>query len=783
MKLYTGVVEDILDPLKSGRVRVRVFGLHTDDKTLIPTEKLMWASVMLPVTSASVSGIGLSPTGMVNGSWVIVYFYDTDEQYPIVLGTIPAIPKDNMNQTSEEETSFGSITDVVPTNQTPPDQTEKSVPIPETATPSGARKTTEFAFSDSGKQLLMDLESFSAKAYKDSGGVWTVGYGSTTVDGVPVTSETVITKDKALSELVNHINKHVAPVIKSKVKVVITQQMYDALVIFSYNVGSGAFSGSTLLKNLNTEKYKDAAANFNDWIFVGGKESNGLKNRRNKEKALFLSGGIPDSSGDVSDVPTQDTTTNTDSTTSVDDNGTVTYNTNLIGKNLGFKDPDGIYPKYYNEPDVHKLARHQDIKKTVVFKKEAARELEVPIANSEYVWDQPPIPYNAEYPFNNVMVTKSGHIQEFDDTPDARRIHTYHASGTYNEIDDNGTNVRRIVGESYEIIERDGYLHIKGNNHICIDGNHSLLIQNASSIEVVGTCNITIHNSAALNVSGNLDIGVGGDLNIKAANNINMDAKFIFQNSNTTTNILPGEIKATKPVIFKPLKQVKRGEESAMNYEAPEDGDPSQSIADRIDKGEVTREELESTNNPDVQEKYDDSETPKQTPEVIEASCDTFKTMTDFSTSIKLSNNFTLGKLNKNGTRKLTEFKGVQPATIACNLKQLCENILERIYTKYPNMIITSGYRRYGDVPASAKNSDHYYGYAVDIQIPGFARKDYYNYAKELVQTVPYDRILLEYNGSSTWIHISYKGSANRKEIFTMNNHARISKFGEFVLV
>ena len=89
---FTGVVEDIFDPMQMGRVRVRCFGYHTADKAQIPTEDLPWALVMMPVTSASMSGIGQSATGILQGSWVIGFFRDgPSAQDPIVLGTIPAL--------------------------------------------------------------------------------------------------------------------------------------------------------------------------------------------------------------------------------------------------------------------------------------------------------------------------------------------------------------------------------------------------------------------------------------------------------------------------------------------------------------------------------------------------------------------------------------------------------------------------------------------------------------------------------------------------------------------
>ena len=89
---FTGVVEDIKDPYELGRVRVRCIGFHTDDKNLIKTEDLPWATPMTPVTSASMSGIGVSATGILQGSWVIGFFRDgASAQDPIILGTIPAI--------------------------------------------------------------------------------------------------------------------------------------------------------------------------------------------------------------------------------------------------------------------------------------------------------------------------------------------------------------------------------------------------------------------------------------------------------------------------------------------------------------------------------------------------------------------------------------------------------------------------------------------------------------------------------------------------------------------
>ena len=73
---FTGVVEDRVDPMQMGRVKVRVHGIHTEDKTLLPTKDLPWSQVMMPITSASLAGIGTSATGIVQGSWVVGYVLD-----------------------------------------------------------------------------------------------------------------------------------------------------------------------------------------------------------------------------------------------------------------------------------------------------------------------------------------------------------------------------------------------------------------------------------------------------------------------------------------------------------------------------------------------------------------------------------------------------------------------------------------------------------------------------------------------------------------------------------
>lgn len=90
---WFGVVEDRNDPLKLGRLRVRVYTRHTEGKGAVPTEHLPWAQPMQGITSSAMGDIGSSPTGIVEGTWVVGFFMDEGEdQRPIVMGTLAGIP-------------------------------------------------------------------------------------------------------------------------------------------------------------------------------------------------------------------------------------------------------------------------------------------------------------------------------------------------------------------------------------------------------------------------------------------------------------------------------------------------------------------------------------------------------------------------------------------------------------------------------------------------------------------------------------------------------------------
>lgn len=104
---WVGVVEDRNDPLFLGRCKVRIFGYHTHEKSVLPTTDLPWAMPMQPITSAAVSGIGRTPTGPVEGTWVVGFFADGDDcQQPIMMGTFAGIPFSDFYNNSSPQDGF-----------------------------------------------------------------------------------------------------------------------------------------------------------------------------------------------------------------------------------------------------------------------------------------------------------------------------------------------------------------------------------------------------------------------------------------------------------------------------------------------------------------------------------------------------------------------------------------------------------------------------------------------------------------------------------------------------
>ena len=321
---FQGVVEDRMDPLQLGRVRVRILGIHTEQKDNIPTADLPWAYPMQPITSAAMSGIGTTPLGPVPGTWVVGFFRDGENcQEPVIMGTLGGIPQ--------------------------------------------------------------------------------------------------------------------------------------------------------------------AAANTN----------------------------------------------------------------------IGFNDPSGTYPNpaLVGEADTNRLARnYKTDTNTYLAQREANLVTGIPVALQEdqasqtdpdVQWDEPYNGFNAQYPFNHVYQSESGHVVEYDDTPNNTRIMHYHNLGTFQEIyqdvDNYGNTVAnritKINGNDYSIIIDDKNMYVQGSLNITIDGRCNILANNDINIEANSGVNLKVANDLNITSEANVKIDSAADIMLNADGDITLNGTNVWINPDNGTYV------------------------------------------------------------------------------------------------------------------------------------------------------------------------------------------------------------------------------------------------------
>ena len=218
----------------------------------------------------------------------------------------------------------------------------------------------------------------------------------------------------------------------------------------------------------------------------------------------------------------------------------------LADSTKGFYDPNGVYPKYKDEVDTNRLATNDSANPHLFLElRKLTRKTQVATADFNVVtnadgsntvasdgdtWSQPSIPYAAVYPYNHVFESESGHIMEYDDTPDNERIYQAHRTGTSYEIDKDGNKVDIIKGDHYTIISGKSQALIEGNSDISIDGRHKVYLNksggqnNHYDIQIGPNANINIQvdkgNINLVTVDGKINVNSAGDYNLKVGGNM-----------------------------------------------------------------------------------------------------------------------------------------------------------------------------------------------------------------------------------------------------------------------
>ena len=264
---------------------------------------------------------------------------------------------------------------------------------------------------------------------------------------------------------------------------------------------------------------------------------------------------------------------------------------------LGFNDPDGRYPlvTHLNEADTNRLARGggavpvplkteggktSEDSPSLNFKRKS-RTKDVPIARAgdmseatianttknngiydeEPIWHEPNPRYggvtdsdttysdtmalSSVYPFNHVRMSESGHVEEWDDTPTVERLHKFHKTGTFEEIQADGTKIVKVVGNNYEIVLGNDNVVVNGTCNVTIGGDCRLRYKQDLVVEVEGDYHLNVHGDMRTKISGNQATEVFGDrktvINVNddlKVGNANQDCQQIINiDGNRTTNV------------------------------------------------------------------------------------------------------------------------------------------------------------------------------------------------------------------------------------------------------
>lgn len=789
---WVGVVEDRNDPDKLGRVRVRVFGYHTDNRSVLPIEDLPWAIVMQPTTSAAVSGIGSAPVGLLTGSWVVGFFLDGDDmQQPMVMGSLGGMPSPlprcdtNQQQIQSDPPNVVRASDGSPVLDGSGNPILSSVPVVGDGlselpplTPTQVQNLMNALGKKESSSIPGGVQNYSATNRLNYIGKYQFGaMALATLGYVKVGNNQKLTND-VLNDSENWTSKNG---LKSKSDFFNSGNKQEVIMLENMKFNYGVLRRKGIISSNDDPGKVAGLLSVSHLLGAGGaisfasgkdnKDANGVTGKTYYDLgALAVGTTIPLQNGAASDIPAN-----------VDPSGSLNNMNDLQPR--AFADPNNEYPKcdYREAPDTNKLAAGS-IEKTIIEKRRNNRREDVPVVTGD-PWDEPFPAFCAKYPYNQTFETEGGHVVEFDNTPGQERIHVYHKAGTFIEIDVNGSMVRKTAGDNFELIEHNNYLYTRGAYNLTVEGATQILVKNKVDLQVYGEVNATINNNLNLNVAGDMNIITGGAFNVKTGAGIGFDSTGDFNVLAQNTSIDGGEINfnsgvATSNGLGDAPDQLTVEETDVNPLQRPD----CNADAFDLDAGEPGAEEIhqKQVENGDVVETTP-SESGSSTPEdnqipLVECDCNEFQGITFFSDNIQLSRYFNLGQLSSRAIvikEKVVAQRGLSTGQIVCNLKNLAVNCLDKIKEQYPDMIVTNAFRL--DKSDRTNVSDHGTGMAADLQFTSIQPSQYYEIINWIAENVAYKQLLLEYGGGARnpWIHIAFDktGQKHALPIATFKDH------------
>jgi len=473
---FIGVVEDRNDPLELGRVRVRCLGYHTDDLTAIPTSALPWAHVMHPTTDPAMHGMGTTPSFLVEGGWVCGFFRDADEnQQPVIIGSLPGIPEGPGGIESTYTKGFNDPRHKNSPQKNDNDGTNYSMPhmkkdeYPEDGVPPDYTYNPIDRLEDIGGEIKGFVDDRVRPDYaKESYGPYPLGgfvNGKDDKDGIFSRASGHTYGESDTNRLARGSGHGV---LAAK----------DGAALTGVMISHGD-------QNLRDEFDEMPKGYADDEPRNAGIDIYGNKEKNESDEYL-------DNAGRYYTMAGHSIGPNDDPRPSF-----IEENSDIVDK-AAHPIPAAGAPQSvdasYSADAINPLKYEKDPELT-------AEKWNEPKTSDKNKNGRPR--YGSKYPYNHVYESESGHIKEFDDTPGSERIHEYHTSGTFYEIDADGTKHTRVVGNNYEIIAGTNFVNIKGDVNLTIESNCKTYIKGDWNIQVDGNKYETIGGNAHENIGGN----------------------------------------------------------------------------------------------------------------------------------------------------------------------------------------------------------------------------------------------------------------------------------------
>jgi hypothetical protein len=815
---WIGVVEDRFDPQQLGRVRVRIVGIHSDDKEILPTKDLPWAIPMQPSTSAAISGIGSTPLGLLPGTWCIGFFIDgNDMQQPVIMGTIGSLSQPNAVCNIQQKTDELNKPNVLRAETGAPVLDAEGKPIevtPEASeNPSDAISSTLPPLTQEQIQKLMN-----AIGFKESSSVAGGAQNYSTTNranyigkyqfGTPALATLGYIKIPQGGSLSNDILNDAASWtgkngITSKEAYFASGPVQEKIMFENLKFNYGVMSRNGTI-NANDPPEKVAGLLATAHLLGAGGATAYAQGRDSKDGngtsgavyysvgALAVGSFVPNVEKEQEKIqPYQDPAG--------------PLNNPVTAAPRAFSDPNNEFPRcdYFGLPDTNKLATGDTLGTAVEQKIKRLRE-NIGTANGG-TWNEPKPAYCATYPYNQTFQTEAGHLIEFDSTPGQERVHLYHKAGTYVEVDVNGTMVKKVIGDDYEIVEHNQKLYVRGGYSLTVEGATQILVKNNCDLQVFGETNATFHNNLNLSVANDMNISVGGAFNVKAdsvnfttggqfevlsagvielttENNFNVIGRNIYFDLNSSRGqirVNDGYATSASSNGLNEAAEQLEVETLIVNALNRPDCNPKAFTLDAGESGakEIHQEQVAAGEVVETVPKESGESTPTtQNNETKTCDCTEFNSFNEFPDTLKLSKYYNLGELSSKAIvvkEKVQTQRGLSVADITCNLKNLAVNALDKIKTQYPDMIVTNAFRL--DKPGKS-SSDHGAGMAADIQFTKASASDYFTIVQWIAENVPYKQLLLEYGGGARmpWIHIAYDKTGQKAPLpfATFKDHA-----------